>query len=71
MIKKVNGIDPIPMPNRKGKGMTRKKTIVLIAAITATLALSITAYGICRKFYITPSRDEEAGTVTYNVKSEI
>ncbi|WP_346931076.1 hypothetical protein [Clostridium sp.] len=70
MIKKVNGIDPIPMPNRKGKGMTRKKTIVLIAAITATLALSITAYGMCRKFFITTSRDEEAGTVTYDVQSE-
>lgn len=70
MIKKVNSIDPIPMPNRKCKGMTSKKTIVLIAAITATLALSITAYGISRKFFITPSRDEEAGTVTYNVQSE-
>jgi len=70
MIKKVNGIDPIPMPNRKGKGMTTKKTIVLIAAITATLALSITAYGISKKFFITPSRDEEAGTVTYNVQAE-
>lgn len=70
MIKKVNSIDPIPMPNRKCKGMTRKKTIVLIAAITATLALSITAYGISRKFFITPSRDEESGTVTYNVQSE-
>jgi hypothetical protein len=70
MIKKVNSIDPIPMPNRKGKGMTMKKTIVLIAAIIATLALSITAYGICRKFFVTTSRDEEAGTVTYNVQSE-
>ena len=48
MIKKINGIDCIPMPNRKGKGMTRKKTIVLIAVITATLALSITAYGISK-----------------------
>ncbi|WP_346889930.1 DUF4367 domain-containing protein [Clostridium sp. UBA1056] len=70
MIKKVNGIDPIPMPNRKGKGMTRKKTIVLIAAITATLALSITAYGINKGIIFTPSRDEEAGTVTYDVQSE-
>jgi hypothetical protein len=70
MIKKVNSIDPIPMPNRKGKGMTKKKIIVLIAAITATLALSITAYGMCRKFFITTSRDEETGTITYNVQSE-
>ncbi|MEW9080864.1 DUF4367 domain-containing protein [Terrisporobacter glycolicus] len=71
MIKKVNGIDPIPMPNRKGKGMTRKKTIVLIAAITATLALSITAYGMCRKFFVTANRDEEAGTVTYDVQYDV
>lgn len=71
MIKKVNSIEPIPMPNRKGKGMTRKKTIVLIAAVTATLALSITAYGIGKKFLITTSRDEEAGTITYDVQSDV
>lgn len=71
MIKKVNSIEPIPMPNRKDKGMTRKKTIVLIAAVTATLALSITAYGIGKKFLITTSRDEEAGTITYDVQYDV
>ncbi|MEG3041692.1 MAG: DUF4367 domain-containing protein [Clostridium sp.] len=70
IIKKENSIEPIPMPNRTGRGMMKKKLIVLIAAITATLAISITAYGICRKIFVTTSRDEEAGTVTYNIDSE-
>lgn len=71
MIKKVNGIDPIPMPNRKGKGMTRKKTIVLIAAITATLALSITAYGISKGIIFTTTKNEETGITTVEAQSEV
>ncbi|WP_346937469.1 hypothetical protein [Clostridium sp.] len=71
MIKKVNGIDPIPIPNRKGKGMTRKKTIVLIAAITATLALSITAYGISKGIIFTTTKDEKTGITTVEAQSEV
>jgi len=71
MIKKVNGIDPIPMPNRKCKGMTRKKTIVLIAAITATLALSITAYGISKGIIFTTIKNEETGITTVEAQSEV
>ncbi|WP_346879796.1 hypothetical protein [Clostridium sp. UBA3061] len=71
MIKKVNSIDPIPMPNRKCKGMTRKKTIVLIAAITATLALSLTAYGISKGIIFTTTKNEETGITTVEAQSEV
>jgi len=64
MIKKVKNIEPIPISNRKRKGMTKKKTIVLIAAITATLALSVTAYGINKGIIFTTSRNEETGITT-------
>ncbi len=66
MIKKKNSVEPIP----SRKGMLKKKTIVLIVAIVATLAISATAYGVCQKILFTASRDEEAGTVTYDVESE-
>ncbi len=71
MIKKVNSIDPIPMPNRKGKGMIKKKTIVLIAAITATLAISVTAYGINKGIIFTTSKNEETGIITVQAQSEV
>ncbi|MDU1411840.1 MAG: DUF4367 domain-containing protein [Clostridium sp.] len=56
--------------SKSSKGMMKKKIIVLVAAITATLAISATAYGLCRKYMITTIRDEEEGTVTYDVQSE-
>lgn len=59
------------IPSKKSTGMMRKKLVVLIAAATATLALSLTAYGVCRNILFTASRDEAAGTVTYDVKSDI
>ncbi len=71
MIKKVNSIEPIPISNRKRKGMTKKKTIVLIAAITATLALSVTAYGINKGIIFTTSRNEETGITTVEAQSEV
>lgn len=52
-----------------GRGMVRKKVIILVAAVTATLAITVTAYGVCRNFFITDTRDEEEGSITYNVKS--
>ena len=57
--------------NKKSKGMMRKKLIVLIAAATATLAISITAYGVCKNIFFTAKRDEETGKVTYDVNSDI
>jgi hypothetical protein len=71
MIKKVNSIEPIPMPNRKGKGMSKKKIIVLVAAITATLALSITAYGISKGIIFTTTKNEETGITTVEAQSEV
>lgn len=70
IIKRQNNIEPINLTNRKGTRMKRKKIIVLIAAAVATLAFSVTAYGICKKFLVTTSRDEDLGVVNYEVKSE-
>lgn len=59
------------IPNKKSAGMMRKKLIVLVAAATGTLAISLTALGVSKNLFITTNRDEEAGTVTYDVKSDI
>ncbi|GEM_PF-229178 len=68
MIKNHNCIDITTKSNRKG--MSRKKIIVLIAAITATLAISATAYGAVKKYIVTTSRNEETGTVTSDIQTD-
>ncbi len=65
-----NNTDSIKSVNKKGKRIMKKKTIVLIAAITATLALSITAYGAAREYLFTTSKNEETGTLTYNFEEK-
>lgn len=63
--------DSIQIYNKKGKKIMKKKIIVLIAAVTATLAISITAYGAVRQYLVTSSKDEETGTLTYEVKTDV
>ncbi|EQB88779.1 hypothetical protein J2Z44_003780 [Clostridium punense] len=70
IIKRQSNIETINLTNSKGSRMKKKKIIVLIAAAVATLAFSVTAYGICKKFLVTTSRDEDLGVVTYEVQSE-
>lgn len=55
---------------KKGKKIMKKKIIVLIAAITATLAISATAYGAVRKYLVTTSKNEETGTLTYDIQTK-
>lgn len=69
MLKNKNSMDN--RENKKPNGMLRKKFVVLIAAATATLAISLTALGVSKNLFITANRDEEAGTVTYDVKSDV
>lgn len=69
MLEDNNSMDKIP--NKKSAGMMRKKLIVLVAAATATLAISLTALGVSKNLFITTNRDEEAGTVTYDIESDI
>ncbi|MPM63559.1 hypothetical protein SDC9_110439 [bioreactor metagenome] len=55
---------------KKGKKIMKKKIIVLIAAMTATLAITATAYGAVRKYLVTTNKNEETGTLTYNIQTE-
>lgn len=63
--------DSMQIYNKKGKKIMKKKLIVLIAAITATLALSITAYDVNRRISVTENREAEKGIVTRNIESEV
>lgn len=56
MLKQDNNIELVAMTNRKSKGMMKKKVIVLVAAVTAALAMSLTAYGVGRKIFVTAQR---------------
>jgi len=69
-MKIINNQDSIQSINKKGKKIVKKKIIVLIAAITATLAISATAYGTVRRYLVTTSKNEERGTLTYNIQTE-
>lgn len=70
MLKEDNNIEITAINNGKSKGMMKKKVIVLVAAVTAALAISLTAYGVGRKFFVTVQKEEESGKVTYDVKSD-
>jgi hypothetical protein len=69
-MKIINNQDSFQSINKKRKKIMKKKIIVLIAAITATLAISATAYGTVRQYLFTTSRNEETGTLTYNFEEE-
>ncbi|WP_346940298.1 hypothetical protein [uncultured Clostridium sp.] len=69
-MKIINNQDSFQSINKKGKKIMKKKIIVLIAAITATLAISATAYGAVRHYLVTTSKNEETGTLTYNFEEE-
>ncbi|HAR86148.1 MAG TPA: hypothetical protein DCR69_10495 [Clostridium sp.] len=69
-IQRDNNIDSIQSTNKKGKKIMKKKIIVLIAAITATLAISATAYGAVKHYLVTTSKNEETGTLTCDIQTE-
>ncbi|HBA05336.1 MAG TPA: hypothetical protein DCW51_16135 [Clostridium sp.] len=69
-IQSDNNTDSIKSINKKGKKIMKKKIIVLIAAITATLAISATAYGAVKHYLVTTSKNEETGTLTCDIQTE-
>ncbi len=69
-IQSDNNTDSIQSINKKGKKIMKKKIIVLIAAITATLAISATAYGAVKHYLVTTSKNEETGTLTCDIQTE-
>ncbi len=69
-MKIINNQDSFQSINKKGKKIMKKKIIVLIAAITATLAISATAYGAVRHYLVTTSKNEETGTLTCDIQTE-
>jgi len=69
-MKIINNQDSFQSINKKGKKIMKKKIIVLIAAITATLAISVTAYGAVRHYLVTTSKNEETGTLTCDIQTE-
>jgi len=69
-IQRDNNTDSIQSINKKGKKIMKKKIIVLIAAITATLAISATAYGAVKHYLVTTSKNEETGTLTCDIETE-
>lgn len=56
--------------NIKKKKTTFKRAMVLTAAVTAALGVSLTVYGIGKRISFTTSKNEKTGTLTYNIESD-
>lgn len=75
MIKKYNSEDEEILDinsacTSKNRGR-RKKVVVLAAAVAAALGISLTAYGAVRMYNIAMNKDEETGTIIYNINSDV
>lgn len=68
-MKMINNEDNINSTKEitKKKKSTFKRAMILTAAVTAALGVSLTVYGVGKRFSFTTSKNEETGTLTHNI----
>lgn len=68
-MKMINNEDNINSTKEitKKKKSTFKRAMILTAAVTAALGVSLTVYGVGKHFSFTTSKNEETGTLTHNI----
>lgn len=54
----------------KKKTSTFKRAMILTAAVTAALGVSLTVYGVGKRFSFTTNKNEETGTLTHNIETD-